>query len=90
MTIQPNIKLVLDLLNVVYPTHNYLNHMSLDRMVTPRSKVANSDGDTKTQEGIDQPHQERIRVKPDLQINQDPPSEMEFFLAIIILTPTYP
>jgi hypothetical protein len=26
----------LDLLNLVYPTHNYLSHMSLDRMETPR------------------------------------------------------
>jgi hypothetical protein len=35
---QPNIKPDLDLLNVVYPTHSYLSHMSLTRMVTPRPK----------------------------------------------------
>jgi hypothetical protein len=33
---QPNIKRELDLLNVVYPTHNYPNHMSLAQMETPR------------------------------------------------------
>jgi hypothetical protein len=32
---QPNIKPDLDLLNVVYPTHSYLSHMSLAWMDTP-------------------------------------------------------
>jgi hypothetical protein len=35
---QPNVKLDLDPLNVVYPTRIYLSHMFLTQMETPRPK----------------------------------------------------
>jgi hypothetical protein len=82
---QPNnkIEILTNLPHEIYPTHNYLNYMSLTRRATPRMKAKE-----------DQPHQGRIstnsslqRAKLDHQMSQDPPSMMESFLALILLTP---
>jgi hypothetical protein len=54
--LQPKLKPDLDLLNVVYPTHNYLSHMSLAQRATPRLKIED-----------DQLHQGRISTNSSLQ-----------------------
>jgi hypothetical protein len=53
--------------------------MSLTQMATPRSKISNTDGNTMAKERINQPRQVKTRVKPNLQIGEDPLFDREYF-----------
>jgi hypothetical protein len=63
----------------------YLPH--IPTIVIPTRMIVSN---TKTREKIDQPCQQRMGVRSDLQGNQDQQSGMESFLTLIFLTTTYP
>jgi hypothetical protein len=84
---QPNNKLDLDLLNVIYPTHNYLSYMSLNSngkhqnqmfltpMETPRSK----------KEEINLVKEEKSQIRS----SDASPPKIESFHTIIFLIPRF-